>query len=352
MQTAVLVGCGAMSEGWLRAIAQINKGAGKTAGAPPVTLVGFVDLDADLARKRADQAGYPDAQTGTDLAGMLAALKPDIVFDIVVPQARAQVVAAAFDAGCDVLSEKPLAQDLAQARALDVHRRATGRLHAVVQNRRHLAGIRRARDFLAGGALGEIAEVHCDFFIAPHFGGFREEMRHVLLHDMAIHTFDAARFVAGIEPRRAVCLETNPAHSWFAHGASASVLFECGAGRVMSYRGSWCADGMATSWEAQWRIIGANGTLLWDGNDGFQAQTVAARTGFLHPCDPCEVPALGTPLVHEGHAGVIADFLRARATGTPPLSDARDNIRSLAMTVAAIESAETGRFVDIAADFT
>ncbi|TGN62364.1 Gfo/Idh/MocA family oxidoreductase [Paracoccus liaowanqingii] len=177
MQTAVMVGCGAMSEGWLRAIDRIN------AAGLRIEVTGFVDLDPALARARADQsrtgpagAGRTAAASGTDLAAMLRDLRPDMVFDMVVPQARPQVVATAFAAGCDVLSEKPLAGSLDEARALADLRDDAGRLHGVVQNRRHLPGIRRARAFLASGALGPVSEVHCDFFIAPHFGGFRERM--------------------------------------------------------------------------------------------------------------------------------------------------------------------------------
>lgn len=341
MQTAVMVGCGAMSEGWLRAIDQINSVR------PQVTLLGFVDLNEALARSRADTTGYASARAGSDLAAMLDEVRPDIVFDIVVPAARSRVVTTAFAAGCDVLSEKPLGNTMDEARALADARDASGRLHGVVQNRRHLPGIRRARAFLDSGAIGTVSEVHCDFFIAPHFGGFREEMGHVLLHDMAIHTFDAARYVAGIEPRRVVCLESNPAHSWYAHGANAMALFDCGDGVTMSYRGSWCAEGLPTAWEAQWRIVGSRGTLLWDGNDGLRAEIVARDEGFLRPHNAVAVPPLDQPLTAEGHAGVIADFLDARATGRAPLTDARDNIRSLAMTFAAIESAERGCFVDI-----
>ncbi|MFV0332742.1 MAG: Gfo/Idh/MocA family protein [Tropicimonas sp.] len=338
MQTAVMVGCGAMSEGWLRAIGDIGEG---------VSLVGFVDLDADLARRRAKQAGAVDAVTGTSLDEVLGRTRPDIVFDIVVPSARAHVVETAFAAGCDVLSEKPMAGSLAEARHLLNLRAAQGRLHGIVQNRRFLTGIRRAKAFLESGAIGEVAEIHCDFFLAPHFGGFREEMAHVLLHDMAIHTFDAARFVSGILPRRVVCLESNPRHSWYRAGASASALFECEGDITFGYRGSWCAEGGPTSWEAGWRIVCSKGTLLWDGNEGFRAEVPGKREGLLARMVPVDVPALAQPLPHQGHAGVIADFLEARLSGRAPLSDSRDNIHSLAMTLAAIDSAERGEFVSI-----
>ena len=72
----------------------------------------------------------------------------------------------------------------------------------MIQNRRYLAEVRRIRRFLDSGAIGAPTSIHCDFFVPPHFGGFREEMDHVLLLDMAIHTFDAARFLVGPRPAR------------------------------------------------------------------------------------------------------------------------------------------------------
>ena len=94
------------------------------------------------------------------------------------------------------------------------------------KNRRFSEGIRKVRATLDSGVLGRITAVHCDFFIGAHFGGFRDVMEHVLLLDMAIHTFDAARFISGQEPVAAYCVETNPAGSWYAHGAAANAIFE------------------------------------------------------------------------------------------------------------------------------
>lgn len=341
MHSAVMVGCGNMSQGWLRAVEQIN------AAGQRVEITGFVDIDAEIARQRAAEGGYDRAICGSDLQAVLSGTGADIVFDIVVPSARVDVVTTAFNAGCDVLSEKPMGNSMAEARELLKTRENTGRLHAIVQNRRHLAGIHRARTFLQSGGIGRIAEVHCDFFLGPHFGGFREEMEHVLLHDMAIHTFDTARFIADLDPQKAYCHESNPAHSWYRHGASAIAIFDCADDVTMSYRGSWCAEGVPTSWEASWRIVGSRGSLVWDGNQGFRAEIARSRDGLFNKAEAVPIPELAAPLEFEGHAGVIADFLDARETGRPPLTDSRDNIRSLAMTFAAIESAERGVSVEI-----
>lgn len=340
MLNAVLVGCGAMSKGWLKALKDTPFLAENT------RMTGFVDLDTGIARSRADEFGWTAAKVGRDLDAMLAELKPDLVFDIVVPSARNDVVATALRYGCHVLSEKPLAETYDDAQRL-IHLAAeAGRLHGIVQNRRWLAGIRRAQALLASGALGDLTAVHCDFFIGAHFGGFRDEMEHVLLLDMAIHTFDAARFLTGQDATAVYCRETNPKGSWYAHGAAADALFDLTDGVAMTYRGSWAAEGANTAWEASWRVIGTKGTLLWDGNEGLDAKVTDADEGFMRPVRSIDVPPLAEELI-TGHAGVIADFVAAVQNGTNPLTPGTDNIKSLVMVLAAIESAQTGRRITL-----
>ncbi|GGL76983.1 Gfo/Idh/MocA family protein [Wenxinia marina] len=339
MTRAVMAGCGQMSAGWLRAIRETPALADK------VEIAGFVDLSAGAAEARATEWGH-GAKAGTDLAAMLGETRPDVVFDIVVPPARLSVVETAFAHGCDVLSEKPMANSLDEARRLLSLAKEQGRLHAIVQNRRHLPGIRQVRALIESGELGEIAAIHADFFLGPHFGGFREEMEHVLLLDMAIHTFDAARFLAPSEPTRVYAQESNPKGSWFAHGASANVLFDCADGSCITYRGSWVAEGAPTSWEASWRIVGTKGSILWDGNLGIEGAVRDGDEGFFREVRPVRLPPV-PDLPAEQHAGVILDFLTARDEGRDPLSVNHDNIRSLAMTFGAIRSAETGAPVQI-----
>lgn len=331
-----------MSKGWLSAIAEHPLLKGR------VDIVGLVDLHLPTAQARAAEVGLSEIAIGTDLDAVLATTRPDLLFDVVVPSAREDVVTTGLRHGCHVLSEKPMAATLAAGQALIAQAKAAGRVHAVVQNRRFIAGIRRIRRLIESGALGEITALHCDFFIGAHFGGFRDEMEHVLLLDMAIHTLDAARFMAGVAPRAVYCLETNPRGSWYAHGAAANAIFEFDDGIVFNYRGSWCAEGANTSWESAWRIIGTKGTLTWDGEDNFEARTVVGDTGFFRDLQAIEVPAPADIDQTHGHASVIAEFLDAIEEGRSPETASNDNIKSLAMVFAAIESARTRQRVLIA----
>lgn len=341
MYKAVIVGCGAMSRHWLRAVTAnpdlVNQ----------IEIVGLVDLDVTQAKRIASKSGLGDVVVGCNLNEALARLKPDLLFDVVAPSARREIVATGLRHGCHVLSEKPMAMAMSDARDLLKLACDANRVHAIVQNRRYVDGVRRMRQLVESGETGDITAVHCDFFIGAHFGGFREKMEHVLLLDMAIHTFDAARFVIGASPCAVYCQETNPVGSWFAHGAAANAIFEFEGGVTATYRGSWCAEGANTSWESNWRVIGTRGTLMWDGADGFEAHVVASNNGLLRDTAPIQVPKSANPAKTQGHASVIRDFLDSISTGRPPETAGSDNLKSLTMVFGAIESAKTRTRIEL-----
>ena len=340
---AVLCGCGAMAKGWLRALQATPEMR------DAVRIVGLVDLDRATAEAIAAEFNIQNAVIGTDLESVLTDTKPDILFDVVIPVARHSVVKTGLAHGCHVLSEKPMATSMDEAKELSRAAKDAGRVHAIVQNRRFISGVRRMRRLVESGVIGTVTGIHCDFFLAPHFGGFREKMDNVLLLDMAIHTFDAARFVSGKSPLSVYCLETNPAGSWYANGAAANAIFKFSDDVVFTYRGSWCAEGERTSWESAWRIVGSKGMLTWDGEETFRAAVAGTEPGLLHGVTHIEVPPPDKDEETHGHASVIANFLDAIRTGHEPETVSHDNIKSLAMVLGAIESAKSGQSVDITA---
>lgn len=334
---AVMVGCGSMSHVWLEEAAKI----------PNLSIVGLVDINIDAARTRADEFHLGEAAIGTDLGTVLASTQPDVVFDCTVPEAHVDVTCTALSHGCHVLGEKPLADSMEHARAMVQAAQEAGRTYAVIQNRRYDPNIRRLEAFLRSGAIGRITTVNCDFFIGAHFGGFRDRMEHVLLLDMAIHTFDAARLITGADPVSVYCKEWNPEGSWYDRDASAAAIFEMSGGVVYTYRGSWCAEGLNTTWESDWRIIGENGSVTWDGGESFRAQTVAERGGFHSEWMDIDIPAHGPSARVGGHGGILREFVECLDSGAAPETICTDNIKSLAMVFGAIESAERGELVEM-----
>jgi predicted dehydrogenase len=118
-------------------------------------------------------------------------------------------------------------------------------------------------------------------------------------------------------------------------------------GIVFNYRGSWCSEGLNTTWECDWRVIGQKGSLKWDGQQQLNAQVLAKTGGFFSEFEPASIPD-GDPLEKTGgHGGLIREFVDCVRNGLEPETICSDNIHSLAMVHAAIRSAETGRVVRI-----
>jgi predicted dehydrogenase len=337
-----LVGCGSISRVWLDTAQEM----------PDLQIVGLVDLDEEAAKQRAGEYDLSSALISRDLAATLGETRPDVVFDCTVPEAHMHVTLEALRHGCHVLGEKPLADSLDHARRMVAAALAAGKLYAVMQNRRFDPNIRRLRSCLESGAIGRITTVHSDFYLGAHIGGFREHMRHVLLLDMAIHTFDAARYITGADATTVYCHEWNPPGSWYDHDASAAAIFEMSDGMVYTYRGSWCAEGLRTSWESAWRIIGERGSVTWDGGEGFEAQVAGQVDGLLAELHEVEIPLYDEPVTSGvaragGHGGLIREFLHAVRSREVPETICTDNIKSLAMVLGAVESAERGTKVAV-----
>lgn len=241
-----------------------------------------------------------------------------------------------------------MADTMENARAMMAAAREAGKTYAIMQNRRYQPAIVALRQFLDSGAIGRVTTVYCDYFMAPRFGGFRDRMQHPLLLDMAIHTFDQARFLIKQDPLKALAHEWNPPGSWYDGNASACAIFEMTGGVVYDYRGSWVAEGLNTSWESAWRIAGESGSVTWDGGELFRAQAVAEKTGFVYKTKDIAVPFDRAALTYTNHAGCIDEFIRCVLAGGTPQTVCTDNIKSLAMVHGAVAAANEGRRVDCA----
>ncbi len=333
---ALLVGAGGMGRAWAKNLTDNND----------VALSGWVDIRADAAAQAADELGLSPLYTGDDLEKALESVRPDFVVDVTVPEAHHDVTLTALRAGVPVLGEKPMAASMAQARAMVAASEASGKLYMVSQNRRYDANLMALRRLIET-QVGPLGILNSDFYIGAHFGGFRDEMPSPLLLDMAIHTFDQARALSGADPVSVFCDEFNPGWSWYKGDVCANVLFEMTGGLRYTYRGSWCAEGSPTSWQGEWRAVGPHGTALWNGDHAPTAQIVVAPDGFESRTEPrAEAPDASIPT---GITGSLRDFVHAMKTGDTPAGECHDNIKSLAMVFAAIESSREGRRVAVQA---
>jgi predicted dehydrogenase len=244
------------------------------------------------------------------------------------------VTTAALLAGFPVLGEKPVASTVAEGLSLAACAELTGKLFMVSQSRRYNKHLFAAK--AEASALGRVGVLSVDFFKAPHFGGFREEMASPLLLDMAIHQFDMARFLLDADPVSVLCEEFNPSWSWYAGNAAATATFEMAGGARFVFNGSWCSPGSETSWNGSWRISGERGTVLWDGDHEPTAD-------LPNQAEAAVVRSFDDP--GETIGGSLREFVAAVRTGATPMGEVHANVMSLAMVEAAVQSASLGRRV-------
>jgi predicted dehydrogenase len=314
----VVAGAGNMGRAWLATVTASSE----------VELVGVADIDLDAARTATAGVGRPDLPIGTDAVVLARQTGAQALINVTIPEAHHAVTTAALFAGLPVLGEKPVAESVSRALSLVAAAEVTGELFMVSQSRRWNPQLATVRAMAA--RLGAIGTITTDFFRAPHFGGFRDQMAYPLLIDMAIHAFDSARFLLRAEPVSAYCQSYNPSWSWFAGDANATAVFEMETGTRYVFNGSWCSPGAETSWNGVWRVSGENGTVLWNGDD---EPVLYAEEGRAEDARS----------TYDGIGGALQVFVQALRTGEPPSGEVHENVMSLAMVEAAVQSAESGR---------
>lgn len=333
-----VAGCGGMANSWID-YAQKRQ---------DTEIVALVDIKLEFAQAMADKRGLT-CRTFTDMKQAIEETGANLVFDVTIPASHFTIAKTSMQLGCDVFGEKPLAETMEQCNETVRLSEQTGRSHAVMQNRRFDSRIRSLRKLIETGTIGKPGYIGADFFLGPHFGGFRDAMDSPLLLDMSIHTFDQARLILGVDPLSVYCQEFNPAGSWYEGNAAAICIYEMSDGSIFCYRGSWCAEGAQTSWEASWRITGEKGSAIWDGRGEPYAEVVAEgdQMGkFIR--EYTRVNGEAIELINTFHHGCLDEMFSSLEEKRPAETDCRDNRFSMAMVLGAIESAKTGRKINIA----
>jgi predicted dehydrogenase len=305
-----------------------------------IEIVGWVDIVEGLAASAAEQQNLPSIFTGTDVSAAITAVEPELVMVLTTPSTHHEVAVEALDRGLPVLCEKPMADSMERAREMIAAADRSGRLLMISQQRRyntHVVAMRK----LIEEHIGPLSILDSDFYIAHPQGAFQTGMRSPLLLDMAIHTFDVARYISSSDPVSVWCDDFSTPWSWFNGNDSAMAHFEMSGGLRYTYRGSWTSGAFQTPWEAEWRGIGPSGTILWDGESPPKAEIVD-HAGTSRSQKRRVAVAIDED-VYTGLDSSIRDFLRALDTGLPPLGECHDNIKSLAMVFGAIQSASTGQ---------
>ena len=312
---------------------------------PEVALCGYVDSDPgalDLLRKKVSS---PDELWFGTLEEAVQAGAPEAVLVTTTLAGHAPLIRASLEAGLHVLVEKPFAESLETATELVALAAAKRRVLMVSQNYRFFPAPRAAAELVAGLDLGELYEVAIDFRrnnASPPKTRWRQHWDpQPLLVDMSVHHFDLLRMMFGGEPERMSCVTAGAGRGGFDGPpvAIASILF----GDVpVSYRASWISSGPITPWSGEWTMEFERGSVSW---------TSRGDEGILH--DRMMLTARGRrrktvrlpEVARIDRAGTLTEFASAIRGGREPETSGRDNLGTMAMVEAAVESARGAEWV-------
>jgi predicted dehydrogenase len=321
-----LIACGGITEHHLRAYRSLDF---------PVRQL--CDVDLTKAEQRRVEF-FPNALTTSDYRHVLDDPAITIVDVATHPDIRPAIVEAALNAGKHVLSQKPFVEDLEVGRQLVETARQCQRRLAVNQNARWAPHFGYARNAVQSGLLGHLNSIrfqlHWDHTWTR--GTSFEEIHHLLLYDFAIHWFDLIVALMPNRPWRSVhatTAKTNDQNMRPPLLAQVTIQFD-------DAQASLCLNGDTKYLPLnETYLSGSHGSLHSSGPDySQQSVTMATADGsFLIPLTGGWFP--------DGFGGAMTELANSILEDREPEHSARQNLESLALCFAALESADQNRVV-------
>jgi predicted dehydrogenase len=154
-----------------------------------------------------------DAPAFDDFEAMIRQTRPDCVIVVTMDGYHHEYIIRSLDAGCDVITEKPLTIDDEKCRAILAAERRSGRQVTVTFNYRFMPYVTRVKELLRGGAIGRPLSVDFEWYLDRQHGADyfrrwhrRKENSGGLLITKATHHFDMINWWLDDEAERVFAL--------------------------------------------------------------------------------------------------------------------------------------------------
>jgi predicted dehydrogenase len=321
-----LIGCGGISRDHLRAYRKGN-----------YRVVALCDVNEAAAQVRCEEF-YPRADVYTDFRKLLARDDIEVVDVATHPPVRPPIVEAAIRAGKHVLSQKPFVNDLDVGWRLIELAEKHRVLLAVNQNGRWAPHFSYAREAVKAGLLGTVFGVHQSvhwdhtWVAATPFA----QVKHLILYDYAIHSFDLALCLLGPrQPRRVYASTARTARQQIMPSLLAQALIEFDDAQASLVFDADTPYGP----ENRTYVAGTQGSIVSAGpHEKGQRLRLVTAAGAAEP----ELEGTWFP---DGFRGTMGELLCAIEERRQPTINAADNLTGLAVCFAAVASAATHQSV-------
>lgn len=292
--------------------------------------------------------GIASEKTFTDFKEAIAKTDAEIAVVVLPGVLHFEADKLALEKGMNLITEKPLAMDLEEAKGLlKLKAMYPDRKFMTSQNYRWRPYNQAIKNAIAEGMIGKVESILLEFRQQEDLQGYRAGLEMPLLQDVSIHHFDLIRFFTGADCKEIYCRTWRPSWSLYQGKPSAEAVLEMNNGVRVVYNGSWAARGKESSWDGNFTITGEKGclTLNADGKVMFyehkKAETVVLDTGSQKGRE-LPVPEMKyTEMEYGFHM-----FMDSIEQNCDPETTLEDNVKSFAMVMAGIRSAQSNAPVD------
>jgi predicted dehydrogenase len=341
----IQVGTGGMGSGWCRHILPPFVESGQ------IEVVAAVDIVPEMFVHAQEGLGLPAEKCYTDLNQALDETPADFLTIVVPPAAHEAVVDAALAHDLDILSEKPIADTLEASVRIARKVRQAGKKMGITMSHRFDQDKTTFREALRSGELGPLDYLICRFTCDNrHFGSwghFRHTIADALMIEGSVHHLDILADFAGAKCDTLYAQTWNPEWGEFAGDSQALVTMHFENGARAFYEGAKTNAVGLNGWSHEYvRAESRDATLILDHRQVKRIDHDAEkRQNNILESSLTEVPLAERP--HWSHRWLTEQFIGWLDGGPAMETNVENNLQSVALIFAGIESSRTGQPVKV-----
>ncbi len=324
-----LFGCGMISEFHLRGWNRI----------PEVEIIALCNRTLSKAKRRRDQF-VPLARLYSDLETLLEKEQLDFIDILTPPALHYEHCLTALEAGLHVICQKPLSNDLEQARDLVRRVADSPKVFAVHENHRYRPWFQRIHDDFQANRYGKPAFLHIQHLNATHPAeAYKNEAGEGILFEYGSHLVDMMRSLLG-DPTRVYARLHRPNANVRAESL-AHVVYEYPDTTVVIDVG-WKSGGIT---QGSLLLVGGRGEAFYEGT------LTRGQNGRLRIVDHGQVASDEIVSPHEAYVDSFyllqRECVEAIEGKGKVTQTAAEHLATLEATFAAYESARRGGVVEV-----
>jgi predicted dehydrogenase len=314
-----------------------------------IEVVAAVDVNPSAFVHAQEHLGLPLEKCYTDMRRAFAENPADFCAIVTPPAFHEQVVDLALEHGQHILSEKPIADTMAGAVRIAAKVKAAGKKMGVTMSHRFDQDKTTLRNELRSGRPGSLDYLVCRFTCnMRRFGdwgaAFRHTMQEALMIEGAVHHLDILADLAGAKCATIYAQTWNPRWGEYGSGSQGHVMMTFENGVRAFYEGAKTNAAGLNGWTREYiRAECENTTLILD-NRRLQ------RIPYAPKGSPGDSVAEEMTMLEQPqwmNTWLVAQFLDWLDGGPAMETNIEDNLQSVALIFAAIESSHTGQPVQV-----